>query len=261
MSGALQKVLRCGGRGSSCRESRQKCSSLTLRVFPEFSATMMEHRMRTTRRTFVRASLATAAAALLSISPRAQEGSPTRRLIPSTREAMPIVGLGTWITFNVGNDPGLRGECADVIAAFFEAGGRMIDSSPMYGSSQPVVGYGLRKLGDLTLFSRLKRSGRPRQQRARPRSSSRVASGACQSSTSFRFTISLPGKSICRRSSNEGGWSGALVGITTSEGRRHDLLEQIMRREPIDFVQFSYNVVDREAEKRLLPLASERGMP
>ena len=50
------------------------------------------------------------------------------------------------------------------------------------------------------------------------------------------------------------------VGITTSEGRRHDLLEQIMRNEPVDFVQFSYNVVDREAEKRLLPLASERGI-
>jgi aryl-alcohol dehydrogenase-like predicted oxidoreductase len=50
------------------------------------------------------------------------------------------------------------------------------------------------------------------------------------------------------------------VGITTSEGRRHDLLEQIMRNEPIDFVQFSYNVVDREAEQRLLPLASERGI-
>jgi aryl-alcohol dehydrogenase-like predicted oxidoreductase len=50
------------------------------------------------------------------------------------------------------------------------------------------------------------------------------------------------------------------VGITTSEGRRHDLLEQIMRSEPIDFVQFSYNVVDREAEARLLPLAAERGI-
>ena len=67
--------------------------------------------------------------------------------IPSTREAMPIVGLGTWITFNVGGDPVLRDECAAVMAAFFEAGGRMIDSSPMYGSSQPVIGYGLQKLG------------------------------------------------------------------------------------------------------------------
>ena len=123
------------------REDRQK----------EFSASMMEHRMRTTRRTFVRASLATAAAALLPISPHAQEAT-ARRLIPSTREAMPIIGLGTWITFNVGGDPVLRDECADVIAAFFKAGGRMIDSSPMYGSSQPVIGYGLQSRATLRSF-------------------------------------------------------------------------------------------------------------
>ena len=103
--------------------------------------------MRTTRRTFVRASLATAAAALLPISLHAQHALPARRAIPSTREEIPIVGLGTWITFNVGGDPVLRDECAGVMAAFFEAGGRMIDSSPMYGSSQPVIGYGLQKLG------------------------------------------------------------------------------------------------------------------
>src|SRR5256885_6632809 len=107
----------------------------------------MEHRMRTTRRTFVQASLAaTAAATILPISLRAQESRPVRRPIPSTREEIPIVGLGTWITFNVGDDPVLRDECAGVMAAFFEAGGRMIDSSPMYGASQPVVGVGLQKI-------------------------------------------------------------------------------------------------------------------
>ena len=86
--------------------------------------------MRTTRRTFMRASLATAAAALLPISLHAQQGPPARRPIPSTREEIPIVGLGTWITFNVGGDPVLRDECAAVMAAFFEAGGRMIDPRP-----------------------------------------------------------------------------------------------------------------------------------
>ena len=50
------------------------------------------------------------------------------------------------------------------------------------------------------------------------------------------------------------------VGITTSEGRRHDLFEEIMRSQPLDFVQLTYNIVDREAEERLLPLAAERGM-
>jgi diketogulonate reductase-like aldo/keto reductase len=222
---------------------------------------MMEHRMRTTRRTFVRASLATAAAAFLPTSSHAQEGSPARRLIPSTREAMPIVGLGTWITFNVGADPVLRDECAGVMAAFFEAGGRMIDSSPMYGSSQPVIGYGLQKLGRPgTLFS------------AEKVWTSSATAGPSQIEQSRRFW-GVPKFDLVQvhnlltwkahlQTLFEMKAAGAVryVGITTSEGRRHDLVEQIMRKEPIDFVQFSYNVVDREAEKRLLPLASERGI-
>ncbi|MBT1512134.1 aldo/keto reductase [Bradyrhizobium sp. SRL28] len=217
--------------------------------------------MRTTRRTFVRASLATAAATLLPISLRAQEGLPARRAIPSTREEIPIVGLGTWITFNVGNDPVLRDECARVMAAFFEAGGRMIDSSPMYGSSQPVIGYGLQKLGrPSALFS------------AEKVWTSSAAAGPPQIEQSRRFW-GVP-KFDLVQVHNLLAWKAHLqtlfqmkatgavryVGITTSEGRRHDLIEQIMRNEPIDFVQISYNVVDREVEARLLPLASERGI-
>jgi diketogulonate reductase-like aldo/keto reductase len=224
-------------------------------------AVMMEHRMRTTRRTFVRASLATAAAALLPISLHAQQNLPARRPIPSTREEIPIVGLGTWITFNVGNDPVLRDECADVMAAFFEAGGRMIDSSPMYGSSQPVIGYGLQKLGrPSALFA------------AEKVWTSSGAGGPPQIEQSRRFW-GVP-KFDLIQVHNLLAWKAHLqmlfqmkaagtvryVGITTSEGRRHDLLEQIMRSERIDFVQFSYNVVDREAEARLLPLAAERGI-
>src|SRR4051812_3469360 len=100
--------------------------------------------MRTTRRTFLQAS---AAATLLPTVARAAEVQPATRAIPSSGEALPMVGLGTWITFNVGDDPQLKDECAAVMAAFFAAGGRMIDSSPMYGSAQPVIGYGLQKLG------------------------------------------------------------------------------------------------------------------
>jgi diketogulonate reductase-like aldo/keto reductase len=223
---------------------------------------MMEHRMRTTRRTFVQASLAaTAAATLLPISLHAQQKPPARRPIPSTGEEIPIVGLGTWITFNVGDDPVLRDECTDVMAAFFEAGGRMIDSSPMYGSSQPVIGYGLQKLGrPSALFS------------AEKVWTSSAAAGPPQIEQSRRFW-GVP-KFDLVQVHNLLTWKAHLqtllqmkaagtvryVGITTSEGRRHDLIEQIMRNEPIDFVQFSYSVVDREAEARLLPLASERGI-
>ena len=218
--------------------------------------------MWTTRRTFVQTSLAaTAAAPLLPVFLHAEGGPPIRRPIPSTREEIPIVGLGTWITFNVGDDPALRNECAGVMAAFFEAGGRMIDSSPMYGSSQPVVGYGLQKLQrPAALFS------------AEKVWTSSATAGPAQIEQSRRYW-GVP-KFDLVQVHNLLTWkphlqtlfqmkaAGAVryVGITTSEGRRHDLLEQIMRSEPIDFVQFSYNVVDREAEARLLPLASERGI-
>ena len=95
----------------------------------------------------VLAAFASAAAIGLPSVARTQAGAPITRKIPSSGEAIPAVGLGTWITFNVGNDPVARDACAQVMRVFFAAGGRMIDSSPMYGSSQDVIGYGLRKLG------------------------------------------------------------------------------------------------------------------
>src|SRR5688572_21355092 len=65
---------------------------------------------------------------------------------PAGGGTLPRVGLGSWITFNVGNDAAARVQCTDVIAAFFAAGGRLIDSSPMYGSSQAVIGGALKQL-------------------------------------------------------------------------------------------------------------------
>src|ERR671924_1576835 len=99
-----------------------------------------------TRRTVLAGGAALAALALPS-PVRAQAPHVLTRPIPSSGETIPAIGLGTWITFNVGDDPELRDECAAVMAAFFEGSGRMIDSSPMYGSSQPVIGYGLERLG------------------------------------------------------------------------------------------------------------------
>ena len=104
------------------------------------------------RRKFLGALAAGSAALALPQHASAQRAVLTRP-IPSSGEALPLVGLGSWITFNVGNDPQARDSCADVMRAFFAAGGRMIDSSPMYGSSQPVIGYGLKKFGAPNLFS------------------------------------------------------------------------------------------------------------
>jgi diketogulonate reductase-like aldo/keto reductase len=214
-----------------------------------------------TRRTFVKGAAASGVAFALPGVASGQTSAPLMRTIPSSGEAIRAVGLGTWITFNVGDDPVLRDECADVMAAFFEAGGRMIDSSPMYGSSQPVIGYGLERLGRPdTLFS------------AEKVWTSSAAGGPKQIEQSRRFWGIERFDLV--QVHNLVGWEAHLdtlfamkadeqiryVGITTSEGRRHDLFEQIMRDFPLDFVQLTYNVVDREAEERLLPLAAERGI-
>ena len=75
------------------------------------------------------------------------QAKPLAKRIPSSGEEIPAIGLGSWITFNVGNDPRARAQCAEVVRAFFADGGRLIDSSPMYGSSQPVIGQALASLG------------------------------------------------------------------------------------------------------------------
>jgi diketogulonate reductase-like aldo/keto reductase len=170
-----------------------------------------------------------------------------------------MVGLGTWITFNVGDDPRLKDECADVMAAFFDAGGRMIDSSPMYGSAQPVIGYGLQKLGQpKALFSAEKvwtsGDGTAQIEETRalwgvPRFDLLQVHNLVDWETKLPLLFEMKAAGKLR-----------YVGITTSEGRRHDLFEQIMRDHPLDFVQLTYNAVDREAEERLLPLAAERGI-
>jgi diketogulonate reductase-like aldo/keto reductase len=181
------------------------------------------------------------------------------RAIPSSGETLPLVGLGTWITFNVGDDPAARDACTQVMAAFFEGGGRLIDSSPMYGSSQDVVGYGLQKLGHPTrLFAAdkvwISSGARGPEQIEESRRKWGVARFdllevhnlmAWEEHLTTLFTMKAAGRL-------------RYVGVTTSEGRRHAEMEKVMRSQPIDFVQVTYNAVDREVEERILPIALER---
>ena len=183
------------------------------------------------------------------------------RPIPSTGEPLPVVGLGSWITFNVGNDRAARDSCADVMRNFFDARGRMIDSSPMYGSSQDVIGYGLQKIGRRErAFSADKvwissgAGGRAQIEKSRERwGVARFDLVAVHNLLSWQehlptlFAMKAAGQI-------------RYVGVTTSEGRRHPEIEDIMRRHPLDFVQVSYSVVERDVEARILPLARDRGI-
>jgi diketogulonate reductase-like aldo/keto reductase len=182
------------------------------------------------------------------------------RAIPSTGERVPVIGMGTWITFNVGDDEALREQRAQVLLAFFERGGSVIDSSPMYGTSEEVIGHCLTRIGhEGPLFSGTKVWTPLRWFGPGQMEESRALWGV------ERFDL--------MQMHNLLSWEGHLetliedkeagriryIGITTSHGRRHDEFEQIMATQPLDFVQFTYNILDREAEARLLPLAAERG--
>lgn len=213
------------------------------------------------RRAILRALAAGVAALTLPRWAAAQSVPLVTKPIPSSGEMLPVVGLGTWITFNVGNDTAARDSCTEVMRAFFRAGGRIIDSSPMYGSSEEVIGYGLKKLGmPKQLFSATK-----------VWTSSR-GEGITQIAASERLW-GVP-KLDLEQVHNLLSWEAHLetlaalksdgriryIGITTSEGRRHDDFEKVMRVRKLDFVQVTYNIRDREAEDRILPLAAERGM-
>ncbi|MBQ5961499.1 aldo/keto reductase [Massilia sp. ZL223] len=180
------------------------------------------------------------------------------RPIPASGEQLPLVGLGSWITFNVGRDPQGRAESGAVMRAFFAGGGRMIDSSPMYGSAQEVIGEALQAIKPARLFAADKvwigaAADGPAQIETSRRRWGVPRFDLLQVHNLLAWEAHLPALLAMKR-------AGRLryVGITTSEGRRHAEIEKIMASQPIDFVQVSYNVLDREVERRILPLARER---
>lgn len=189
----------------------------------------------------------------------AQGASVLTKPIPSSGEELPVVGLGSWITFNVGDDTQLRDECTAVMQAFFAAGGRLIDSSPMYGSAQETIGYGLDKLSrPRTLFSADKvwisdpQSGREQIRQ------SQAFWGVPQFNLLQIHNLLSWKEHLQTLFEMKDAGQLKYVGITTSEGRRHSEVEDIMMSQPIDFVQITYNVLDRDVEDRILPLATDR---
>jgi len=216
----------------------------------------------TRRRVLAGAAGLAAAPALAGLPADTARAAPLiTRAVPATGAAMPAVGMGTWITFNVGNDARLRANRTAILRTFFDMGGGMIDSSPMYGTSEAVVGHCLSELGypdglisATKVWTRL--GGEARGQMADSRELWGVDTfDVMQVHNLVNWREHL--KTL--RAAKEQGRI-RHIGVTTSHGRRHDELERVIRNEAIDFVQFTYNIVDREAEDRLLPLAADKGL-
>jgi diketogulonate reductase-like aldo/keto reductase len=210
-----------------------------------------------------RAFVLSAAAAGLGFPPGRAIAQPAihTRPIPSTGERLPAIGMGSWLTFDVGADSWLRDGRANVLRAFFKLGGAVVDSSPMYGSSEYVIGYCLDRIGGAApLFAATKVWTPGQVLGVRQMQHSRDLWGV------QRFDLMQIHNLVDWEAHLETllDWKAAgkirYIGVTTSHGRRHGDLERILAEQPIDFVQFTYNVIDRAVERRLLPLAAERGL-
>jgi len=202
-----------------------------------------------------------AAAALAGMGARAAAEEPLTRPIPSSGQRLPAIGMGTWLTFDVGSGAAERARRRDVLQAFFAGGGTLIDSSPMYGRAEGVVGDLLAERGtstDVFAATKVWTSGRAageRQMRDSLRLWQRQRLELMQVHNMVDWETHMP---TLRQWQSDG--RIRYVGITTSHGSRHDAMATALQRERFDFVQFTYSLADRSVEQRLLPLAAERGI-
>jgi diketogulonate reductase-like aldo/keto reductase len=183
------------------------------------------------------------------------------RAIPRSGERVPVVGMGTWLTFDIGRSAFDLTRRRQVLQAFYAGGGRVIDSSPMYGRAEAVMGELLPQLADTRqTFSATKvwttgRDAGARQMRDSLRLWGLTRFDLMQIHNMVDWEVHLA-------TLKEWKAQGLIryIGITTSHGRRHEALEAAMRREEFDFIQVTYSLADRSVERRLLPLAAERGV-
>jgi diketogulonate reductase-like aldo/keto reductase len=199
--------------------------------------------------------------AVLSLAPPTfGQSQVLTRPIPNTQDRLPAVGLGTWLTFHAEENHVARTNLLPVLQTFFDLGGRLIDSSPMYGSAEDVLGEllpqvrGLKPLFAATkVWTQGESNGIGQMEQSRklwrvPRFDLMMVHNMMDWRTHLK---------TLQRMKEEG--RVRYIGITTSHGRRHEELEQVIRTQPFDFVQFTYNLADRDAEPRLLPAALDKG--
>lgn len=183
------------------------------------------------------------------------------RPIPSSGEKLPVIGCGTWQTFDVGAAAAERAPLTDVLHVLFASGGSVIDSSPMYGRSEAVVGELLTQLNAhdqafvaTKVWTRGRETGiRQMQESMRLLQDSRIELMQIHNLVDWRTHLQTLR-----------GWKAEgrirYLGITHYTESAYDELEAIMRSEQLDFVQLNYSLTDRQAERKLLPIAADRGI-
>jgi diketogulonate reductase-like aldo/keto reductase len=207
--------------------------------------------------------LGLAGAALFGRQAAAQSVAGNRmnqRKIPSSGEMLPVVGCGTWRTFDVGGKPADRAPLAEVLKVMFDSGGSVIDSSPMYGAAEGVVGDLLAAAGTRDkafIATKVWTSGRDNGIAQMKKSMALLKTDRLdlmQIHNLVDWRVHLP---TLRAWKTEG--RIRYLGVTHYTQSAHEELEAVLRAEKWDFVQINYALDDRAVERRLLPAAAERG--
>jgi diketogulonate reductase-like aldo/keto reductase len=181
------------------------------------------------------------------------------RLIPASGEALPVIGLGTWRTFDV--DADAAEDPQKVLRAFAALGGKLVDTSPMYGNAESVVGAITAALdirAQLFIATKVWTSGQAagvRQIEASMRKLRTDTLDLLQVHNLLDVDAHLPTLFALKRAQRV-----RYVGVTHYTAPAHAAVAQVMQTQPIDFVQINYSAFEREAERTVLPLARERGI-
>lgn len=212
------------------------------------------------RRDLLRLGVGLGAGAVMPRRARAAGEPLIERAIPRTAEKLPAIGLGTWQTFDVAGDAKELAAARSVLQRFAELGGRVVDSSPMYGSAESVVGDLAAELGlqkTLFLATKVWVTGRDEGIRQMETSLQRMRAARMDLMQVHNLVDVATHLATLRESKRAG--KIRYLGVTHYHSGAYPELERLLKREKLDFVQLNYSLAEPEAERRLLPLAAETG--
>ena len=200
---------------------------------------------------------------ILSVDDRwmTSQNSILKRTIPSSDEKLPVIGVGTWQTFDVSGSPEERDPLRDVLRTLLEKGGTVVDSSPMYGRSEEVVGDLSTELGineKLFIATKVWTTGKENGIRQMNDSLRLIRRDHIELMQIHNLTDWQTHLKTLREWKEQG--KIRYIGLTHYADSAHDRLASIISSEAVDFIQINYNLLERNAEKKLLPLAREKGV-
>ena len=205
--------------------------------------------------------LAATGLSAMPIRPFAEDQVMAARPIPASGEMLPVVGLGTYQSFDVGSGAAEREPVKEVLRLFAQQGGKLVDSSPMYGPSESVVGDLATELGiaqRLFMATKVWTSGREAGIRQMEESLRRM--GVSRMDLMQIHNLLDWKKHLVTLKQWKAAGRIRYVGITHDHSGAYAELERLLKTKEFEFVQFNYSIAERKAEERILPLAHELGV-